>query len=79
MVDNLHDTTHTPQALVSPPPYFLLHFARLSGEGIAIGLLAGAGMAVSFFFWVALSRYGKSRVVRLGHPALCKTFVVSIC
>lgn len=54
---------------LSPPPP--------SGEGIAIGILAGAGMAVSLFFWVALSRYGKSRTVRLGQPALCKTFIVS--
>lgn len=48
-----------------------------SGEGIAIGLLAGGGVAVSFFFWVALSRYSKSRTVRLGRPTLCKTFIVS--
>lgn len=47
------------------------------GEGVAIEMLAIVGIAVSLFFWVALTRYRKSRTVRLGQPGLCKTFVVS--
>lgn len=69
--------THTRTILVSRR--ILLFLRSPSGEGIAIGMLAGAGIAVSFFFWVALSRYAKSRTVRLGYPALCKTFIVSFC
>ncbi|CAM9560412.1 unnamed protein product, partial [Ectocarpus fasciculatus] len=54
------------------------HVEWNSGEGIAIGVLAGVGVAVSLCFWLALSRYKQSRVVRLGQPASCKTFVVGI-
>ncbi|CAM9402647.1 unnamed protein product, partial [Scytosiphon promiscuus] len=54
------------------------HVAWNSGEGVAIEILALVGMAVSLFFWVALSRYKKSRTVRLGRPILCKVFVVGI-
>ncbi|CBJ28378.1 expressed unknown protein [Ectocarpus siliculosus] len=54
------------------------HVEWSSGEGIAIGILAGVGVALSLCFWGALSRYKQSRVVRLGQPALSKTFVVGI-
>lgn len=59
------------------PASFSHLVSRLAGEGIAIGVLAGVGVALSLCFWVALSRYKQSRVVRLGQPALSKTFVVS--
>ncbi|CAM9343167.1 unnamed protein product [Pylaiella littoralis] len=54
------------------------HVARVSGEGIAIELLAGAGVVVSAGFWLALSRFRRSRTVRLGQPMLSKLFVVGI-
>ncbi|CAM9695709.1 unnamed protein product [Hapterophycus canaliculatus] len=53
------------------------HVAWNSGEGIAIVMMAAVGLAVSLCFWVALSRYTKSRTIRVGQPAMCKAFVVS--
>ncbi|CAM9588556.1 unnamed protein product [Ectocarpus sp. 4 AP-2014] len=63
------------------------HVEWISGKGFAspwcthpplLSVLAGVGLALSLCFLVALSRYKQSRVVRLGQPALSKTFVVGI-
>lgn len=47
-----------------------------AGEGVVIMILAAAGMGISLFFWLGLSKYRTSRTVRLGQPAFCMAFVV---
>lgn len=46
-------------------------------EGMAITACAIVGIGVSLLFWVGLSRYRKSRALRLGQPRLCVMIIVS--
>ena len=47
------------------------------GKGVTVTIVALAGAGISLCFLLALSRYGKSRTIRVAQPALCSTFVVS--
>ena len=77
--------TLTPPIPSSPCAYvfffsavvFLASLPLNPGKGITVAIVALAGVGISLFFLLALSRYGKSRTIRVAQPSLCAAFVVS--